>query len=84
MPQTLTALESIVGKLGKDDLDLTTLLSAAQTLANSDFKNIACTACIKQAYTIAAPVFPFQDLVNEAQKPITDTCGASFVGKLTV
>lgn len=81
VPESLSALQSVVGTIGKNDLDLPTLLSKVKTLADSDYKNIACTGCIKQAYTIGAQVFPNADLLNLAQTPITDTCGASFVGK---
>ncbi|KAH9485016.1 hypothetical protein JR316_0001920 [Psilocybe cubensis] len=79
VPESLFALQSIVGTINKGDLDLPTLLGKVKTLADSDYKNIACTGCIKQAYIIAAKVFPNANLLNLAQTPITDTCGASFV-----
>lgn len=81
VPETLSAVQSIVGAISLNGLNLTTVLSDAQNLASSDYKNIACTACIKEAYTIGAKDFPLPDLLAKAQQPIIDTCGASFVGE---
>jgi len=81
VPQTLSALEGIIGKLGVDDLAWNTFWENLSNLAAADYKNVACTACTKAAYNIGSKVFPFPDLLEQASKPISDTCGASFLGK---
>jgi hypothetical protein len=79
VPETISSLQLVVGTLGVQDLQWDNLWADIQKLANSsDYKNIACTGCVKQAYTLAAQVFPFPDLLSEASQPITDACGASF------
>jgi hypothetical protein len=81
VPQTLSALEGIIGKLGVDDLAWNTFQENLSKLAAADYKNLACTTCTKEAYNIGSKVFPFPDLLAQASKPIADICGASFLGK---
>jgi len=50
-------------------------------LISSQYSNLACTACTKAAFGIAAKVFPFPDLLAKIQGPVSDTCGASFLGE---
>ncbi|KAF9474544.1 hypothetical protein BDN70DRAFT_884686 [Pholiota conissans] len=78
VPQTLTNLQNIIGPLGTDDLNMDTILADAQKIAASDYKNLACTSCAKQAYSVAAKVFPDPSLLASVNGSITDTCGASF------
>ncbi|KIM40212.1 hypothetical protein M413DRAFT_446379 [Hebeloma cylindrosporum] len=83
VPQTLSALEAIIGKLGVENLDWNTFWETLAKLAAADYKNVACTACTKEAYNIGSKVFPFPDLLAQAAKPISDTCGASFLDGAT-
>jgi hypothetical protein len=64
-------------------LNWNTIVADGQKIAAADYKNLACTSCTKQAYTIAAKVFPDPSILASINGPITDTCGASFTGKLT-
>ncbi|KDR75770.1 hypothetical protein GALMADRAFT_248456 [Galerina marginata CBS 339.88] len=79
VPETISALESVVGPLGVADVQWDKLWKDIQTLITADYKSLVCTGCVKEAYNIAAKVFPFPDLLTQASQPITDTCGASFI-----
>ncbi|KAF8200957.1 hypothetical protein BJ912DRAFT_947697 [Pholiota molesta] len=76
--QTLTNLQNIIGPLEPADLNWNTIVADGQKIAAADYKNLACTSCTKQAYTIAAKVFPDPSILASINGPITDTCGASF------
>jgi len=79
VPQTITNLQSIIGTLGVANLSWDTIIADASKIASSDYQNLACTSCTKQAYTIAASVFPDSSLLATIDGPITATCGASFI-----
>ncbi|KJA28997.1 hypothetical protein HYPSUDRAFT_33483 [Hypholoma sublateritium FD-334 SS-4] len=79
VPQTITNLQSIIGNLSVADLSWDTIVADANEIASSDNQNLACTSCTKQAYTLAANVFPDPNLLATIDGPITATCGASFI-----
>jgi intracellular sulfur oxidation DsrE/DsrF family protein len=74
----VTNLESVIGQLGLDDLSFMNLLDDAKQLLDSGIQQVACTNCIKEAYTIARQDFP--DQVSIINDQVIDVCGVEFIG----
>jgi hypothetical protein len=56
--ETLTSLEASIGELSLTDLSFLSLLEDARKLFSSGLDKIACTDCMKAAYTAARYVCP--------------------------
>jgi len=79
VPETISNLESIIGKLGVNDLSFVNLAADVNQLIASGLPNITCTNCIKEAYTIARQDFPDIFSNGDISSPIVSLCGASFI-----
>ncbi|KAF9447198.1 hypothetical protein P691DRAFT_760996 [Macrolepiota fuliginosa MF-IS2] len=77
--QTLNNLEKAVGQLSLNDLNIDTINQDAQTLLTSNLTDLACTSCMKAAYTIGVASFPAQ--VSQADIPLQLFCGTSFLDR---
>lgn len=77
--QTLNNLEKTVGKLSLTDLNIDTLNQDAEALFSSNLTELACTSCMKTAYTMGVKDFPAQ--VSQADIPLELFCGPSFLGR---
>jgi hypothetical protein len=82
--QTLNNLEGVVGQLSVDDLSWDILQARLQQLLAANLPNLACTGCMKEAYTIASSAFPFPGLISQLDGPITQVCGPSFIDQQDV
>ncbi|CAA7259078.1 unnamed protein product [Cyclocybe aegerita] len=74
VPQTISNLETVVGKLGVDDLQWNNLLEKVRALFSSNISNIAGTNCIKAAFTITSKVFPSPQLLFQTNQTMGSCC----------
>jgi len=75
--QTLVNLESVVGQLSLDDLSFFNLFDDVGKLLASGISDLACTSCVKEAFTLTNQAFP--DVVSSIDGTVEDVCGASFL-----
>lgn len=74
--KTLTSAENVIGKLSFTDLSFLNIITDFKNLL-ANGKSLACTDCIKGAFTLVTQDFP--TILNDVNKDAEDICGASFV-----
>ncbi|ESK97040.1 hypothetical protein Moror_6397 [Moniliophthora roreri MCA 2997] len=79
--QTLDNLSKVIGGLNFDDLSFLDLFADARRLVQSGAQSLACTDCMKEAFTIARSDFP--SIVSQVDDEVSGFCGASFVDGVT-
>jgi len=83
VPSTLSSIESVIGPLSLSMLQSVDTITQNGEKLLSNLKSFACTGCVKQAYNIVSKAFPsqFQDILGVGNDELTQSCGASFIGK---
>ncbi|KAJ7188111.1 hypothetical protein C8R46DRAFT_1023578 [Mycena filopes] len=79
--ETLTNLETLVGKLSFSDFNLGTAFTDFQKVLTGA-ANLACTSCVKAAFRLAAPlpiVQQFPQAEQQAALQVDAICGANFI-----
>jgi len=74
--KTLTSVENVLGKLSFTDLSFLDIITDFKNLL-ANGKSLACTDCIKEAFTLVTQDFPA--ILNDVNSEAADICGASFV-----
>lgn len=72
-------LGSVVGELGLNNITSFDVSTVIQQLVSSGIKSIACTDCMKEAYTIAKQ--DFSSIVSLGDQEVQQVCGADFTGE---